>query len=219
LQHGNSNRRDNIESCEGNHFKEKNMHQPLHYRLTFPVLASLILALFFCGCATSTSGSGSLPSGNPPKANTPPPSQNTKPALANLSDYCNLVSLSEVSKITGLAITHLTPDTNPSHGEVICGYAANINMSTGAVVIFVISPDSGKAGNIFNAFKQQAQSKGAAVANLSGIGDSACTIVQNNTASVGVLKGSVVFFTSGTTPHPLPLSVDQPLAQLVASKL
>jgi hypothetical protein len=92
-------------------------------------------------------------------------------------------------------------------------------MSTGAVIIFVVSPGTSTAQGVFNAYRQQATTGGATVAGLSGIGDSALTIVQKNVASVLVLKGSVVFFTSGTTPHPLPLTVDQRLAQLVASRL
>jgi hypothetical protein len=78
---------------------------------------------------------------------------------------------------------------------------------------------AGTAQGVVNAYKQQATTGGATIASLGGIGDSALTIVQKNATSVIVLKGKVVFFTSGTTPHPLPLTVEQQLAQLVASRL
>lgn len=194
------------------------MQSSLVSRFTLPVLVGTLVVLVLAGCASSsTSSSSSTPTASPPPGSTP--TSAAKPPLTTLADYCNLVSLAEVSQITGLTITQLTPIPNPARQEIVCGYAANIATSMGVAIIFFVAPNAGQAQTIFAALKQQAQSKGAAVAALSGIGDQAVSITQNGVADVEVLKGSVVFTVSGTTPHPLPLTVDTPLAQLVASRL
>lgn len=197
------------------------MRQPLRYYFTLPVLASLMLVLLFAGCASSTTSSSSPTSGSSPQETTPTQSAApaTHPPLTNLTDYCNLVSLTEVSQITGLTITKLTTIPDQTQQKVVCGYAANIAASTGAVIAFLVPSDAGQAQTAFNTLKQQAQSGGATVADLSGIGDMAFSTTQKGVDGVTVLKGTVVFLVSGTTPHPLPLTVEHPLAQLVASRL
>ena len=198
------------------------MRQLSTYRFIPLSLVSIMLLLVFAGCAgTTTTTSSSSPSGSSPQANAPTQtaSQPTNSPLTNLSDYCNLVSLAEVSQITGLTITKVTTIPDQAQHKVVCGYVTDIATSTGAVISFLVPSDAGQAHSAFNALKQQAQSGGATVAALSGIGDMAFSTVQNGVDGVAVLKGSVVFLVSGTTPHPLPLTVDQSLAQLVASKL
>jgi hypothetical protein len=195
--------------------RRKGMHPSWTHRFTVPFLASILLVVFLAGCGSSSTGSGSTPSANPTLGSTPTP----KPALTKLTDYCTLVSLAEVSQVTGLTITQVTPIPNEARQQVVCGYVANVATSTGAVIIFFVSPTAGQAQTILAALKQQAQSRGATVADLSGIGDQAFSATQNGVESVEALKGAVVFTVSGTTPHPLPLAVDKPLAQLVASRL
>jgi hypothetical protein len=174
------------------------------------------LALVACsttGAATTSTGGGT----STVAAGTATSSSKALPT--NLTDYCNLVSLVEVSQATGLTITQVTPIPNQARQEIICGYAASVATSTGAVIIFIVSPNAGQAQTVYAALKQQAQSKGATVAVLNGIDDQAFSTSQNGVDSVVALKGTVVFLVSGTTPHPLPLAVDKSLAQLVASKL
>jgi len=208
-------------SAVSNRFPGEKVRQLTAHRFTPPFLACIMLLLLFAGCANSTTSSSSPPSGSSPQGSTPTQSatQATNPPLTNLSDYCNLVSLAEVSQITGLAITKLTTIPDQAQHKVVCGYAADISASTGAVIAFLVPPDAAQAQAAFNAVKQQAQSGGATVADLSGIGDMAFSTTQKGVDGVVVLKGSVVILVSGTTPHPLPLTVDKPLAQLVASKL
>jgi hypothetical protein len=184
-------------------------------RFAFPFLAVAILLLAGCASFGSTSGS-------PPQSGTAaqiPTAQSTKPTLTNLTDYCHLVSLAEVSQITNLTITQLTPLPNSSRQRILCGYLADAAASAGAVIVFYVLSDAGQAQTTFGQLKKQAQSGGATTINLSGIGESAFTTQQNGANGVVVLKGQVVFQTSGTTPHPLPLAVCQQLARLVVSRL
>jgi hypothetical protein len=192
----------------------------VHTLLPFTVLALAIVPLAAC----STSGTGS---GGP--SNTPAPGATNTPAgatatattraVTNLSDYCNLVSPAEVAQDTGLSITMVTPVADSPRQEVNCGYAASVANSVGAVITYLVPSSAGQAQTIFSGLKQQAQSKGATVNDVSGIGDKAFSAVQNGVASVIAIKGAVVFLISGTTPHPLSLAIDTVLAQLVASKL
>lgn len=184
--------------------------------IALPVIA--ILALAACG-TSGTIGASTANGGTSTTSGGTATSAATKPPLSNLSDYCNLVSLADVSQATGLTITQMTPIANQARQEVLCGYVADAHASTGAVVTFFVSSDSGAAQTIYNTLKQQAQGRGATVADVSGIGDMAFSAMQNGVDSVEVLKDSVVFATSGTTPHPLPLNVDTALARLIVSKL
>jgi hypothetical protein len=180
-------------------------------------LASVLLPLTLAvvACAPSTSSASGTPAATAPSAST----ATAKPALTNLTDYCSLVSQAEVSQTTGLTITQMTSIPDTARQVVICGYVASASASTGAVITYTGSPSATQAQTRFAAGKQQAQSRGATVATVSGVGDQAFSTSQNGVDSIVALKGTVVFLVSGTTPHPLPLAVDTSLAQLVASKL
>jgi hypothetical protein len=186
------------------------------------VAALLIVPAILAGCDTSTTGStstGTTPTSTTSTGSTPTPTPTTHSRPTTLADYCTLVSLAEVSQASGLTITQVTPVANESQHEVVCGYVASVAGSTGAVIIFLAPPTAGQAQMAYAALKQQAQSKGATVGDVAGIGDQAFSTQQNGANAVIVLKGSVAFAVSGTTPHPLPLAACQQLAQLVASKL
>jgi hypothetical protein len=181
------------------------------------IVAYALLALVLAGCSNATTTSSSGTTSTSPTA---PSTATAKPALTNLSDYCNLVTPAEVAHATGLSVMLTTPGVaNDERHEVVCGYAQDTTSSVGAVIIYIISPTAAQAQSTFAALKQQAQSRGATVAPVSGIGDQAFSTVQNGANGVEAVKGAVVFLASGTTPHPISLAAATALARLVASKL
>jgi hypothetical protein len=200
------------------------MNPPIkHLGMSLILVVLVAVPMIFAGCGASTTSSGSSTSTTPTSSSstastsTPMPTAHSQPTT--LADYCKLVTLAEVSQITGLTITQVTPVPNQARQEVICGYVASAAASTGAVIIFLVPPSAAQAQTIYTALKQQAQSKGATVGGLSGIGDQAFSTQQSGANGVVVLKGSVAYLVSGTTPHPLPLAMCKQLAQLVASRL
>ena len=147
----------------------------LRTSLALALIVTTVLTLAACG----TSGASTANGGTSTTSGGTATFVATKPPLSNLSDYCNLVSLAEVSQATGLTITQMTPIANQARREVLCGYVADAHTSTGAVVTFFVSSDSGAAQTIYNTLKQQAQGRGATVAGVSGIGDMAFSATQN----------------------------------------
>jgi hypothetical protein len=192
-------------------------------RTLLPLILLALALLAACSTSSTSSTSGGGNSNTPAAGGTNTPAgataTATKAPITNLSDYCNLVSLAEVSQATGLSITMVTPIADSARQEVICGYAASVANSTGAVITYLVPSSAGQAQTIFSGLKQQAQSRGATVNVVAGIGDMAFSTQQSGVASIVAIKGSVVFLVGGTTAHSLPLALDTTLAQLVASKL
>jgi hypothetical protein len=187
-----------------------------HIRILRWIFVLLSVSAFIWLAACSAQGTSVFGAGASSGAKT---TITSRPPLANLEDYCSLVSASEMSRIIGATIMQIAPIINPDEaGQINCSY---LGKNSGATVLFERSANSNQAQAVFEDAKTTLQGQGYTATDIRRIGDGAFEISKTgvNFVTLYIVRRSLQFYVSDIIQFPLTLDAEKQVTQLILSRL